>query len=119
MKPFNAATIFHVSDLDAALQYYTHVLGFSMDFRYGTIAGLKYDEVFIQLSAPNPGVTKKAIGEGHVYIFCDEVDEYYQQITEKGAFITIAPEDRDYGMRDFGVKDVDGNRLDFGKETGQ
>lgn len=115
MKPECAATIFHVSDLASSVKYYTDVLGFTMDFHYGELAGLQYDSVLIHLSGPHPQVLKRAVGEGHIYIFCDEVDLYFQQISAKGAFITIPPDDRDYGMRDFAISDPDGNVLAFGK----
>jgi uncharacterized glyoxalase superfamily protein PhnB len=114
MTPVCSATIFHISNLETAVKYYTEVLGFTLDFRYEQIAGVKYGSVFIHLSAPNPGVTKKAIGEGHMYIFCDEVDQYCQEIIDKGALLFITVDNRTYGMRDFGVKDHDGNILAFG-----
>ncbi len=42
MTPECAAVVFHVSDLEAALAYYTGVLGFGHDFRYGGYAGLQF-----------------------------------------------------------------------------
>ncbi len=111
-----AATIFHVNDLESALKYYVDVLGFEIDFRYDTLAGLKHGEVLIHLSGPasHPSVAKRAVGQGHVYIFCDEVDEYFEDVSRKGALLMVPPADRDYGMRDFAVTDADSNILAFG-----
>ena len=50
-------------------------------------------------------------------IFCDEVDQYFKDISIKGAVTEVTIDDRSYGMRDFAIKDPDGNILMFGKET--
>jgi catechol 2,3-dioxygenase-like lactoylglutathione lyase family enzyme len=114
MKPACAATIFHVSNVESSVKYYTEVLGFTVDFRYNDLTGLEYDAVLIYLSGPAQDV-KKAIGEGSVYIFCDEVDQYFEDISLKGAITEIIPGDRPYGMRDFAIKDPDGNIISFGR----
>ena len=119
MKTECASTVFHVSDQDAALTYYTDTLGFSLDFRYGPLIGLLYGEVSIHLSGHDAQVNKQPTGAGHIYIFCDEVDAYFQDITAKGALVLTPPDDRAYGMRDFAVKDPDGNILAFGKTNQQ
>lgn len=117
MTPECAATIFSVSDLATSLKYYVDTLGFSIDFEYGAIAGLHYGNVLLQLSGPDLIGNRKATGEGHMYIFCDEVDQYFQDIVAKGALVIIEPADREYGMRDFAIQDADGNILAFGKVT--
>lgn len=119
MKPTAAATIFHVSDVETAVAYYTEVLGFSLDFRYGQLAGLYFEDVQLHLSGPDASVTKRAIGQGHVYIYCDEVDQYYAGITAKGAQPLVTMGNRAYGMRDFAVQDADGNIIAFGTEIAE
>ena len=114
MKPECSATIFHISNVDLSIEYYTGVLGFIVDFRYRDLAGLEYDSILIYLSGPGQDA-KKTIGQGSVYIFCDEVDQYFLDISARGALIEIAIDDRSYGMRDFAIKDPDGNFLTFGK----
>src|SRR5450432_3479847 len=108
MKPECSATIFHVSSVESSIEYYTNVLGFSVDFRYNDLAGLEYETVLIYLSGPRQD-TKRAIGQGGIYIFCDEVDQYFTDIRLKGALIEISIDDRPYGMRDFAITDPDGN----------
>lgn len=115
MKPTSAATIFQVNNVETSIQYYTAILGFEVAFRYNDLAGLEYGPVLIYLSGPKQDA-KKAIGQGSIYIFIDEVDAYYNDIIAKGALLTISIDDRPYGMRDFGVKDPDGNYLAFGNE---
>jgi len=115
MTPTGAATIFQVSDVEASAQYYVQVLGFTQVFRYNDFAGMEYGHSLIYLSGPAQDV-KKLIGEGSVYIFCDEVDDYYAQVVANGAQITAGIDNRGYGMRDFGVRDPDGNFISFGAE---
>lgn len=117
MKINSAATVFTVSDLDDALSYYTEVLGFEEDFRFGQYAGIKRDDCYIHLSQqgnPNTGV----VGGGSVYCFCDDVDGYDAKIVARGATAGGEPQDYEYGMRDFITRDPDGNQLSFGMPTG-
>ncbi|MEP7107773.1 MAG: VOC family protein [Ferruginibacter sp.] len=116
MVPECSATIFHVSNVEMSIKYYTEVLGFTVDFRYKDLAGLEYGTVLIYLSGPGQDV-KKTVGEGSVYVFCDEVDQYFRDICIKGAFTEIAIDDKPYGMRDFAIKDPDGNMLSFGMRS--
>ncbi|SKA92750.1 Uncharacterized conserved protein PhnB, glyoxalase superfamily [Prosthecobacter debontii] len=116
MKAFSSATTFHVSELEASLRFYIEVLGFTQKFRFGNYAGVQYGEVQIHLSGP--GVpNKRQVGQGSIYIFCDEVDEYYHLITSRGAVAQNAPRDYDYGMRDFVIEDPDLNLVAFGHEV--
>lgn len=113
MKINSSASVIPVSDLDAALRHYIEVLGFREEFRFGQYAGIKRDECHIHLSQQgNPNTSEP--GTGAVYIFCDEVDSYFAEIVNRGANVAEQPRDYDYGMRDFVVRDRDGNRLSFG-----
>ena len=47
-------------------------------------------------------------------IFSDEVDAYCETVKERGAEIALEPTDEPYAMRDFVVRDPDGNVLTFG-----
>jgi predicted enzyme related to lactoylglutathione lyase len=116
MKTFGSATTFHVSDLAASLKYYTEVLGFSEQFRFGDYAGVEYGEVQIHLSGPK-ATNKKQVGQGGIYIFCDDVDGYFAEVSAKGAMTQAAPKDYEYGMRDFVIEDPDANHIGVGQET--
>ncbi|MGZ3778953.1 MAG: VOC family protein, partial [Mucilaginibacter sp.] len=113
MKPESAATIFHVRDVESSIKYYQEILGFDIDFRYNDLAGMVYGNVLIYLSGPGQEA-KKMNGEGSIYVFCNEVDQYYRNIMVKGAIVSVDLEDRVYGMRDFAVLDPDGNYIAFG-----
>ena len=107
------APVFRVRDLDAALDHYVRVLGFSPDFRYGNYAGLKLGDVLVQLTGGPHTVTP---GQGTAYIYCEHIDRYYAELAARGAALESEPRDWPYGMREFFVADPDGNRLGFGCE---
>lgn len=116
MKTFGSATTFHVSDVGASLEFYTAVLGFSERFRFGDYAGIAHGEVQIHLSGPS-ATNKKQVGQGSIYIYCDDVDSYYSEVSRRGAHTQAPPKDYEYGMRDFVVEDPDLNLVTFGQET--
>ena len=114
----HAAAVFHISDLEASLKYYTEILGFTQDFRFESYAGVKSGPVCLHLAEARGGnVRQRPVGGGTVYIFCDDVDAYYAEIKGKGAVLKGEPKDWPYGMRDFQAVDPDGNILGFGCES--
>jgi uncharacterized glyoxalase superfamily protein PhnB len=117
MKTYCAATVFSVKSLKESLKFYTDILGFTEDFRFEEYAGVKHEEVFIHLSQNYPHW--RPPGSGAIYIYCDDVDDFYAQIKAKGCETQNEPQDRPYEMRDFTAFDVDGNQITFGHETSQ
>ena len=114
MKALSVSVVIHVSNLDTSLKYYTDVLGFTFDFKFGDYyAGLVYDEVCIHLNGSKD--SKKLPGGAHFCIDCDEIDQYYTLIKERGALIEVSLDDREYGVRDCAINDPDGNTIVFGK----
>jgi predicted enzyme related to lactoylglutathione lyase len=116
MQVHGSATTFHVADLTRALTFYTEVLGFTERFRFGDYAGVEYQTVQIHLSGPGSS-NKRQVGQGGIYIFCDGVDEYYEQVAARGAAIQAPPQDYEYGLRDFVVEDPDANLVTFGQPS--
>jgi catechol 2,3-dioxygenase-like lactoylglutathione lyase family enzyme len=112
MKSIRVIPVFHTRDVDAAVRFYTQVLGFVESFRYGTYAGLKMGSCEIHITLP--GDYQHAVGAGNAYVICDHVDNYFASIKAAGANPKGEPADRAYGMRDFVVLDPDGNQLSFG-----
>ncbi|MBU8875691.1 VOC family protein [Reyranella sp. MMS21-HV4-11] len=115
-----STTVFTVADVAASLAYYRDRVGFDVAFEYGAptfYAGLCSGEVSLHLiaaaQAPRPP------GHGAVVIFVDDVDALHADLLRRGAIILNPPEDRDYGLRDFGIADADGNMIFFGTETKQ
>ena len=112
MKVSAASTVLQVKDVPSALRFYCEVLGFEKDFEFGPYAGLHLGECYLHLCAHT--TWQRPLGGGAVSVFADEVDAYFKPIRERGAEIALEPTDEPYGMRDFAVKDPDGNVLTFG-----
>ena len=112
MKAISIIPVFHVSNVDASVQFYTEVLGFTQAFRYGTYVGLRMGKCELHICPP--GDHGPRTGGGNAYIICDEVDDYFRTVKAAGAKPISEPRDRMYGMRDFVVHDPDGNQLSFG-----
>jgi catechol 2,3-dioxygenase-like lactoylglutathione lyase family enzyme len=113
-----AATVFVVSDLAKSIGYYRDVLGFTVTFQYGKptfYACLCRDEVALHLLAANE--TKQLPGDGGICVFVKDVDALQAELAAPGAKVIKAPQNYDYGMRDFDVADLDGNQLTFGMES--
>jgi catechol 2,3-dioxygenase-like lactoylglutathione lyase family enzyme len=112
----DVAPVFHVSDVERSIAFYRDVLGFSEDFRVGVYAGVKLDGFSLYLSQAGPG--NQRVGNGTVYVFCDDVDGYFQdRIAGKDVTVIQPPADQAYGMRDFVLLDPDGNQLSFGQDA--
>jgi uncharacterized glyoxalase superfamily protein PhnB len=54
------------------------------------------------------------VGQGWIYATCDDPDALYARATKAGAEVTMDLTDQEYGSRDFGVRDLEGNQWNFG-----
>ena len=104
---------FVVSDIDAAVEFYLNKLGFSLTFTWGeprSFAGVVLDkmQMFLQRGTPNP--------EGcSVSFVVSDVDALYQFHRDNGVDVKVPIGDREYGLRDYGVRDLHGYTLNFGQ----
>ena len=113
-----AATVFVVKDVVRSVEYFRDVLGFHTEFTWGEpvcYAGVERGQVAIHLQAASD--TKRHPGHGAVNVFVTDVDALYEELKSRGARTLNEPKDYPYGMRDFDLEDLDGNRLCFGMST--
>ena len=105
--------IFSVGDLSKSIEFYTEILGFQLDFIYGEpqfFAGLFKDNLELHLVSKN---LKQPAGSGNLSILTNEVDDLYEKLVDSKVEIIVPPDDRDYDLRDFSCKDLDGNIIVF------
>ena len=117
--------IMKVANLEAALDYYCNVLGFTKDGVYhpDSNAGVGYaflsrDGMHIHISSfGGDGVFGIA-----VYFYVASVDALHEELRAAGAKLrydpdaaTQGPGDQPWGMREIYVEDLDGNVLRFGQ----
>ena len=104
-----------VSDMDAAIQFYTTVFGFEKTFENGSPVGfaiLEKDkaELHLSLSANHRGTTQNV-----AHLIVSDAAALYAVCERKGVRIIKGLRDADYGLRGFVFADLDGNRIDVGQ----
>ena len=128
MRAHETAHIFHamitsaipviaVSDSVRAEEYYTQVLGFQRMFAYPPDAsnpdpryiGVARDGVWLHLQSYKP----KRAGMTDAFLWVDDVDRLFAEISARGALVRLPPTDQTWGTRETGICDPDGNVLVF------
>jgi catechol 2,3-dioxygenase-like lactoylglutathione lyase family enzyme len=102
-----------VSDILTAIDFYTQKLGFRLGFTWGepaTFAGVLLDrvQIFLAKGTPNPKGCS-------VQFDVADADELYEFHRANGVEIAEPIDDREYGMRDYSVRDLHGYYLGFGQ----
>ncbi|HJQ21343.1 MAG TPA: VOC family protein [Gemmatimonadaceae bacterium] len=101
-----------VRDVAAAVEFYTTRLGFTKGFLWGPgpdMAGVNLDhvQIFLQRGTPDPQGAE-------VYFVVADADALFAFQRAAGAEVIEPPGDRAYELRDYSVRDPDGNKLTFG-----
>ncbi|HKP01375.1 MAG TPA: VOC family protein [Nitrospiraceae bacterium] len=115
MKPTGSNTVFYISDLERSIEFYSNRLGFRVDFRFGNpayYAGLTIGNVCLHISSRYP--YKNNTGHGIPYISVEEVDNLNDRLVKAGMKFYCPVGNREYGLRDFALKDPDGNQVGIG-----
>lgn len=111
-----AHTVFHVTELDRAIAFYTALLGFELEFEYGEpepwYASLTNGHASLHLSTMYPH--RNNVGHGNVYFRVEDAEAVYQRLVKAGVSFYAPLENQPYGMRDFSAKDPDGNQVGIG-----
>lgn len=105
-------TTLYVRDIPAALDFYTNKLGFTQGFTWGdppTMAGVNLGDarIFLQQGTPSPQGCA-------VHFVVGNADELHEFQRAHGVEVVEPPGDRDYGLRDYAVRDLHGYLLGFG-----
>ena len=109
-----------VPDLDAALDFFTRVLGFTVPFQMQNYAYLSLDTAGLRLLAERTArpVTRED-ARTTVYIDVRDVDALYAELQSRLATLAAEdvrpPVDQYWGMRELSVRMPDGHWLTFGQ----
>lgn len=102
-----------VNDIMAAVDFYVTHLGFYHHFSWGdppTFAGVGLGKVTLHLQKDRSYLK----GASEVSFIVDNADELYEFHRANGVEVIVPLEDRPYGIRDYRIRDTDGNHLVFG-----
>jgi len=111
-----------VRDMKETIDFYKNTLGFKMgmafpDANNPEYADLSRDGMIIMfVPIKNIGIgSEEKLGLGvTIYLQIDGgIDEYYNELKQKGIKFTVDIKDEPYGIRDFTIEDTNGYRLTF------
>lgn len=111
-------SVFTVNDVNRSLEFYLGHLGFSEFFRLGEpprYAIVERDAVSLHLMPASREA--RGLGRSSIYVFAADVDALHVELCALGCNVETAPVDYNYGMREFSLRDPDGNRITFGQEV--
>jgi catechol 2,3-dioxygenase-like lactoylglutathione lyase family enzyme len=104
--------IFRVASLDASLAYYLDVLGFSLQWRNGSVASVRRGRASLMLSEGD---------QGHpgtwVWLAVSDADALHEELRGRGAVIRHPPTNYPWGSRELHVTDPDGHVLRLGSDN--
>lgn len=109
-----------VRDLEVSARYYRDVLGFAV--REVGDPGWRFferDACFIMAGECRDALPATELGDHSYlgYLEVDEIDGLYEAMTARGAELIKKLRDEPWGMREFGIRTVDGHRFMFGQRT--
>ena len=108
------APVLHVTDVTATAAYYRDVLGFTWDFGDQTYAVVWRDNSAIHFVRDEGNPLNV-----HLFQWVKDVDAYHRELVARGAAVPEAPRDQPYGIREFGVQDINGVGIVFGQDIEQ
>lgn len=106
-----------VHNLKVSAAFYRDVLGFTVT-EIGDPGWLFFDKDNCHIMAGEcPDVMSAHEIKAHsyfAYIVVTDMDTYFQTVSGKGAELIKPLRDESWGMREFGIRTVDGHRIMFG-----
>src|SRR5262245_8907686 len=106
-----------VPDLTRSVSYYRDRLGFTVDFEDPSWAFVSRDRVRFMLGECPDAMPAAETGDHSyvAYINVEDVDGLYRELIARNVEARQEPEDRPWGMREFGIRTPDGHRIMFGE----
>jgi uncharacterized glyoxalase superfamily protein PhnB len=112
-----AIAVLPVSDPEAGIAFYTHALGFAVDWRGQDADG----GVFVQISRDQSRLylqQSASAASVSVYVYVDDVDRCYTELLRKSVPVDTLPVNRPWGNREMLLSDPDGNRIYISASVG-
>ena len=111
-----------VRNMKQTIEFYKNSLGFKMGMAFPDADNPEYADlskdgmVLMFIPVENVGIGKEEeLGVGvNIYMQIDgDIDEYYNELKNKGVKVVVDIKDEPFGIRDFTVEDIDGYKLTF------
>ncbi len=117
-KIINSRCVLAVRNLEISTRYYIDVLGFTRDpIDAPGWSFLTRDAFRVMLGeCPDDKAASELANHSYfAYWNIDHVDEFFREITARGALVTSAPSDKPWGLREFHLRTPDGHRITCGE----
>ncbi|WP_426701372.1 VOC family protein [Rhodanobacter sp. Col0626] len=107
-----------VLDLKRSTHYYTSALGFVMDFEAPGWSFLSRGNFHVMLGECTGAIPPIDLGDHsyYGYITVNDIDALHGEYEKSGVEFTQHLDNKPWGMREFGIRTIDGHRLMFGQE---
>lgn len=106
-----------VHDLERSARYYRDVLGFDVK-EIGDPGWRLFvkDQCLIMAGKSPDALPPQELGDHSyfAYLEVDAIDQFYEAAVARGARVIKELRDEPWGMREFGLRTVDGHRIMFG-----
>ena len=105
----HVAPMLPVADVERAAAHYRERFGFIVvgvwkDVPYAVV---RRDGVEIHFRGAEAGPSNS------IYVYVDDVDATYRELLDRGNSPISPPVNQSYGLRDFGIRDLDGHLIMF------
>lgn len=121
----NVWPTFQAHDAAALIDFLVDVVGFTKVAVYADGDQVAHAELAwpegggVMLGSHKPDAPWSTTpGTGATYVVTDRVDDLFARVKAAGADILREPVDQDYGSREFGLRDPEGNLWSFGTYRG-
>jgi len=106
-----------VRNLRRSTDYYREVLGLRLDFEAPGWSFMSRGSFRIMLGECVDAMSPHELGDHSyfAYINVRGIDALYEELTSTGAETMSAPTNKPWGLREFGVRTIDGHRIMFGQ----
>ena len=111
-------SVLAVRDLGVSTRYFVEVLGFTRDpIEADGWSFLSRDSFRVMLGECRDAIPASELGDHSYFVHWDiaGVDEFYEEVTARGALVTSPPSDQPWGLREFGLRTPDGHRIMCGE----
>jgi predicted enzyme related to lactoylglutathione lyase len=122
-KLLASAPVLLVKDVVASANYFRDVAGFQYDEFYGDppcFCISERDGLRLMLAKADDPAQIKPFWQiqaniWNAYFWVDDADALYHEMQAKGGKMDYGPCTKPYGVREFGIQDLDGHDIGFGQ----
>lgn len=111
-------SVLAVKDLVSSVAFFRDKLGFTVDFEVEGWCFISRDNFRLMLGHCPDAVLASQLGDHSyfAYVGVDSIDDLYQEFCARGFTPSDRPEDKPWGIREFGMRTPEGHRITFGQQ---